>query len=213
MKALHPMASDSARTRLRETIAAIERRSAVEIVLAVRPASDRWLDVDLLVGAAVAWLALVLTLFSETEFDLDAIAVVVPAAGLAAGLLSRLAPPVRMAIAGARRIEAAVLRAARACFVESRVSYTRGRTGVLVYVSLLERRVVVIADAGVDRAVEAVRPEWDAAVRGLSEVAQRSGLRDPEDFARALAAFESLFERVLPRSTDDLDELPDFADM
>lgn len=209
----HPLATEAARARLRQAIASVEGRSAAEIVMAVRPISDRYADIDLTVGALVAWITLVFTLFADTVFDLDTIAVLVPGVGIAAGVATRFVPPLRRGLARASRIEASVDRAARACFVEKRVTYTRGRTGILLYLSLFERRIAVVPDAGIDRALAAAhRGTWDAAVSRLVALARTTGLRDPEALARAIEGLADPLERALPRSVDDLDELPDFAD-
>ena len=209
----HPLATEAARARVRQAVAHVEQRSSAEIVVAVRPVSDRYTDVDLAVGAFTAWLALAWTLFSETVFDLDTIAIVVPGAGAVGFFVTRLVAPLRLALARAARVEAAVDRAARACFVEKRVSFTRSRTGVLVYVSLFERRIAIVADAGIDRAVAAEqRRAWETAMTALIAVARTTGLRDPEAFARAIEGLAVPLGSALPRSQDDLDELPDFAD-
>jgi putative membrane protein len=209
----HPLSTEPARARLRKAVANVEGLSAAEIVIAVRPISDRYTDIDLAVGAVVAWIALVFTLFAEMEFDLDTIAILVPGLGVAAGVATRLIAPLRRALARSTRVEAAVDRAARACFVEKRVTYTRGRTGVLLYLSLFEQRIAIVADAGIDRALAAVhRGAWDAAASKLVALARTTGLRDPEALARAIEELAGPLERALPRSTDDLDELPDFAD-
>jgi putative membrane protein len=214
MFAPHPLATEAARARLRRAIAHVEERSAAEIVLAVRPASDRYTDVDLAVGALAAWLALVWILFGETVFDLDTIALLVPAVGVVGFYVTRLVAPLRRALARAHRVEAAVDRAARACFVEKRVSFTRGRTGVLVYVSLFERRITVVPDAGVDRSVAAEhRRSWEIALTTLIALARTTGLRDADALARAIEGLAGPLALALPRSTDDLDELPDFADV
>lgn len=209
----HPLATEAARTRLRAAVAHVERRSAAEIVLAVRASSDRYTDVDFVVASLAAWLALVWALFAPTVIDLDAIALLVPLVGGLGFYLARLVAPLRRGLARASRMEAAVDRAAKACFVDKRVTFTRGRTGVLVYVSLFERRIALITDAGVDRAMAAEhRGAWESATTKLFAVPRATDLRDAEVLARAIEGLAGALEDALPRSTDDLDELPDFAD-
>ncbi len=209
----HPLSTEAARTRLRAAVARVEGCSAAEIVVAVRPRSDRYTDVDLIVACIAAWKTLVFTLFADTVFDLDAIALLVPLVGGLGFFVSRLVAPLRRLLARASRMEAAVDRAAKACFVDKRVTFTRGRTGVLVYVSLFERRIALVADAGVDRAVAAEhRRAWEAATSELFSVARATRLRDPDALARAIEGLSAPLELALPRATDDIDELPDFAD-
>ena len=56
--------------------------------------------------------------------------------------------------------------AARAAFVDQGISRTRGRTGILVFVSLFEREVEVVADVGVDPVL--LGEDWTRAVAALT---------------------------------------------
>jgi putative membrane protein len=68
--------------------------------------------------------------------------------GAAAALLTTFVPPFARLFLPAARLEVEVDQYARALFLEREVFRTRHRTGVLVFVSLFERRVVVLPDAG-----------------------------------------------------------------
>src|SRR5262247_4062785 len=50
-------------------------------------------------------------------------------------------------------VEARVAERARRAFAEHGLTRTRGRTGILIFVALFERRVVVLADEGIHRAL------------------------------------------------------------
>jgi putative membrane protein len=56
----------------------------------------------------------------------------------------------RLLVLPARKI-GAVRQAARGAFFDHRVSRTHGRTGILLYVSVFERRVEVVPDAGIEQ--------------------------------------------------------------
>lgn len=90
----------------------------------------------------------------------------VPAAGLLGAALGRWCGPVRRALIGAERMEAAVARRAKEVFFDRGISRTAGRDGVLIFASLLERRVVVLADEAVRAKVPAAA--WDAAVAAMT---------------------------------------------
>ena len=81
---------------------------------------------------------------------------------------------------------------------------TRERTGILIYVSLLEHRVVVLADRGIHSRVEA--GTWDAVVErvvvGIRENRAEAGLADGIRLCG-----EILAERF-PIRAGDLNELP-----
>jgi putative membrane protein len=107
--------------------------------------------------------------------------------------------------AGADRMEAAVHQRALQAFVEEEVFATRDRTGVLLFVSLLERRIEVVADAGVYQAVDAAAwADVTARVRhGIEADALARGLIDGIEACGTL-----LREHGFHAPSDDPDELP-----
>jgi len=86
--------------------------------------------------------------------------VALPAAGAAiAYLLAVLLPSLRMHFVSPHTVEHRVHQRAGAAFLEQEVFKTSARTGILVFVSLLERRVVILADVGISARVE--QHEWN----------------------------------------------------
>src|SRR4051812_25410109 len=81
---------------------------------------------------------------------------------------------------------------------------TRGRTGVLLYLSIAERRGVVVADEAI---ATKVAPEvWgDAMAALLDEVKQG---RPGHGMAIAVEKIGAVLARVLPARADNPDELP-----
>jgi putative membrane protein len=118
--------------------------------------------------------------------------------------------PLKLALTGEAKVEHRVRQRAAAAFLENEVFKTRGRTGVLIFLSLYERRVVVLGDAGINAHVE--QHEWDAIVAGIVE-----GIRAGKS-GRALAAAIARCGELLDRhglkiGIDDADELPDQLQM
>jgi putative membrane protein len=125
------------------------------------------------------------------------------AVGFVAAALIR---PLKLWLAGPAAIEHHVRMRANTAFLESEVFKTRERTGVLIFLSLLERRVVVLGDSGINVRVE--QHEWDAIVAGIV-----SGIRAGQT-GKALAGAirrcgELLTRRGVAVGPDDTDELPD----
>src|SRR5690606_641470 len=94
-----PFVREEAKQRLGRAVKAVEARSCAEIVVAVRPWSAGWAAVDCAVGAAVAYLVLLYTLFAPQEFGLVWIALMVPAGFLVGFFGSRALPGVRLRLA------------------------------------------------------------------------------------------------------------------
>ena len=196
----------AARAAFASAIEAIESASAAEVVVAVRRRSAVYLHANLVIGTAVAIAGLAAMLFSAHEFALTSILVDPFAVGGVAGALVELLPGVKRALSPRSLRHREVVRGARATFLERGVHRTRDRSGILVYVSWLEREVVLVPDSGIERVLagdtgaDATRTLTAAIPDGGAAVARELGR-----FAPALAA-------GLPRRADDINELPDEVD-
>ncbi|MEM9455804.1 MAG: hypothetical protein AAGF11_16610 [Myxococcota bacterium] len=204
-------ARDESRQRFGAAVQAVESRSCAEVVVAIRPWSASWAGPDCTMGAVVAYLALLYTLYAPQIFGLLWIALMVPAAFGVGFFLSRLLPPLRMALAGATGVGAAVRQGARACFMELGVSATRERSGILVYVSLAERRCVVVPDVGVLAHVP--ESDWNRAVNAIESTVSTHGIGAPglAALCTAVEALGDVLEAPMPRREDDINELEDVA--
>jgi putative membrane protein len=195
----------AAKTAAAKAIANVERQTSAEIVLSVKRSSGHYRDADYLAGVLAALVALLLLLFLPQEFTVDSIPVaVVLAFGIGAGL-SAFVPSLRRLLVRDKRMVESVRTMARAVFVDRGISRTKGRTGILVFASLFERRVEVVGDLGI--IPELLGQEYVDAI----DTIERS-LVDGPDFERVLAAIEALgpaLSATLPRLDDDQNELSD----
>ncbi|HVU02342.1 MAG TPA: hypothetical protein VHE30_11350 [Polyangiaceae bacterium] len=182
----------------------VEALSSAEVVVSVRKSSGSYADASLVVGAAGAGAALAFGLFSPWPFSHASLLVDPFLIGAVLAWGSRLVPSLRRLATSPSERARRVATHARAQFVERGVGNTSGRTGVLVYVSLLERAAFVVADTGVTSAVPA--EEWSARVAELDAAARRG---KATAVARAVTALGPTLARPLPRSDDDVNELPD----
>ncbi|MDI1296202.1 MAG: hypothetical protein PSY12_10020, partial [bacterium] len=82
---------------------------------------------------------------------------------------------------------------------------TRGRTGVLIYLSLDEHRAEIVADKAINDKVSA--DAWGAAMALLID-AVRDG-RPGEGLAAAVRQVGEILAPHFPRADDDVNELPD----
>jgi len=197
---------------IRQAVAGAERRTSGEIVPFVVAASDdyaeaRWRGAALgaLAGALAAALLHDLAGFWGGWFA--AWVVLPPLAGGAAGFLAAVAwAPVRRLLLDGAAIDRNVRRRAEQAFLAEEVFRTRDRTGILLFLSLFERRVVVLADTGISAVVP--QAEWDAVVAGLVS-GIRAG-RAPAALVEGIAACGAVLERHgVEIRPDDRDELSD----
>lgn len=130
-----------------------------------------------------------------------------PALGAALGYLGVVAlEPLRRLLIPGELLALRVARRARAAFLDYEVFATRDRTGILLFVSLFERRVEVLADSGITAQVH--QGEWNALA---AEVAAgiRSGLAGAALAAGVRRCGELLELHGIERRPDDINELPD----
>jgi putative membrane protein len=127
-----------------------------------------------------------------------------PLVGAALGWLATFTwPGLRRLLVPADVLEARVRQRARLAFLDEEVFGTRDRTGILIFISLLERRVVILADRGI-----ADRPgpsSWDGIVAGIA-----AGIRRGEPgraLAEGIRQCGALLASRAPIRPDDRDEL------
>ena len=160
------MLTTEERERVRAAVAKAEAGLSAEIVPCVYDQSSPYPEA-LWAGAgaamSLACAALFLTdMLRPVWLALSTLILWVPAAGLAGAAAARWCVPVKRFLIGRTRMEESVARRAKEVFFDVGVSRTAARDGVLVFASLLERRVVVLADEGVRSKVKPAA--WDEAV-------------------------------------------------
>ncbi len=200
-----PFLTETAKKALIEAVRAVEAGSRAEVVVVVRPRSVPYRDASLLGALLAVFGTLAFLLFSPWEFALFWFLVDPALAGLLVGLaVHRSHALVRLFTSTAAR-RTAVRDAARVTFLDRDVTATRERTGLLLYISLLERRAELVLDRGVIDAVAGA--EWRRAEAAL--VAAVGSGADGEWVAGQLRGLGELLAEALPARADDVNELPD----
>jgi putative membrane protein len=218
MKRASEWFSEDDRKRIREAVAAAERGTAGEIVPVAATSSGEYERVEDIAGLSLG-LAFVGTGWAllqgvvpasgdwagGTEPALGLLPVMALfLGGFAAGLLvTRLCPPLKRALLPGRLVQRRVARAAAEAFERFHVKGTRAATGVVLYVSMFERLVVVQGDQKIVEKVD------EAAWKGVVEaVTGRLRAGKPADgFCDGVAAIGALLAKHFPRPADDKDEL------
>ena len=113
--------------------------------------------------------------------------------------------PLRMAVTPGATKTRRVRRQALALFRVGAERRTRGRTGVLIYLSIAERRAEIVADAAIHAKV--AEDVWGAAMAALL-VEVRAG-RPADGLIAAVAQVGMVLAEHFPRAEDDVNELPD----
>jgi putative membrane protein len=197
--------SEQARRKVKDGIVALESRSGAEVVVTVRSHSGHYRHADYLFGAIASLALLAVYLYYPAEFA-DDIAALVMVAGFGVGAFFCAAvSPLRRLLVSRRLMDDAVGTAARSRFVLQGISRTRDRIGVLIFVSLFERRAEVVADIGIP--ITAMGQAWQQAVEAIHVAVARG--KGVDSFLTALSSLGDVLERAVPRRADDVNELAD----
>jgi uncharacterized membrane protein len=184
-----------ANDRIHAAVTELERHSAAEVVVKVVAASADYPDLPWRFGAAGVLAAMVASAAmtaADPPLDTGKVLIGLAAAGLVGYFVGDLLRPLRRAVAAAARL----------AFHDEALERTRHHTGVMVYASVLEDRVVVV----VDRALEGRAP--GAAWNRLNTVGA-PGTPLLERLLAVLAELGALVATIAPRRDDDVNELSD----
>lgn len=201
--------------RIKAAVKAAEERTSGEIVPYVVPQSASYEVALWRTAAAFAVLAMVVLLLVFQFYRGWGLGwlhtgwgtmLVILVAGTAGALLASFVPAVMRRMAGEAVMARAVHQRAMEAFVDEEVFNTRERTGILLFISLLEHRIEVVGDAGINRRVDA--DDWVEVVARIRRGIQQG--RPADGIIEAVEMCGHLLERSgIAIRADDTNELPD----
>lgn len=98
-----------------------------------------------------------------------------------------------------------VMERARLHYQDTGIASTRDHTGILIFISWLERRVVVLADKSISSKIE--QSQWDDIVSRVIEGIKKEDL--PRYLSQAIEMCGDMLARHFPIKPDDINELND----
>jgi putative membrane protein len=195
--------SEAEQERIRQAVIAAEAKTASEIVPMIVTSSARYTEIELLGVIAGLLLGMIAEGVWSDPWGSPFLNLW-PVVGALGGFLLCRIPAAKRWLTAKPRIAQAVHTTCLAAFTEQGLHYTRNHTGILILVSLLERRVQVLADRGIN---EKVSPgTWDEVTKILT-----AGLKSGhacDAFCQAIARCGELLAEHFPHQADDQDELP-----
>lgn len=135
--------------KIAATIAGVEQQTSGEVVAMVVTASDTYPEASILAGLTIGGLA---ALLITDLFLADSLGYFVPlmvGSAIGVGRLAKVFPPLLRLFIPGSRLETRVGQRALRTFYEKKLHTTRENTGVLFFISLLERKVWILADSGI----------------------------------------------------------------
>jgi len=194
-----------ARAALQAAVVAAERRTRGEIVPVILERSDRHADAALR-AALAALLVASLLLASWIPWERPLLVLAIQLGAAAVGwLLARVLPDLQRAfVSEARATEVAEEQAVQE-FHRLGLHRTQDATGVLLFVSLLERRVIVLGDRGIHERVGDAH--WTATTQAVLDGIARGSLRD--GLLAGIVRCADVLAEHFPAQRDDVNELED----
>jgi putative membrane protein len=192
------------RLHLERAIVEAERATRGELVVVVVRACDSYATVGWRLGVLLAGLAfLALALFAPPLAPWLLLSAQAGALGVAHALVRF--DPIRRALVRDGLLEERAAERARRAFAESGLTRSAGRCGILLFVALLERRVVVLAGEGIHRAL-GPDESWQEVVQiALDGLRQGEAARGLEAAVRRCG---EILTRHLPAPARELSGLP-----
>jgi putative membrane protein len=195
---------DAAREALTNCVKKIETTTDAELVLVVRARSGSYRHADYLFGALLAFAGLLFLLFSPFDFHQYWVAIDVLLLFLLGTFVASRSNTLRRLLTSEKSRDEAVRTSAAAMFYEAGIANTNAEMGLLIYLSILEQRLELIADRGVLKGVNAL--EWNQILFDLHQAGRRP---EPQTLSAGLENLGALLARHLPATGENPNELPD----
>jgi putative membrane protein len=195
--------TDEEKERIRVAVVKAESRTAGEIVPMIVTASARYTEIELLGLIAGLFFGVVVEAIWSDPWGSPYFQLWPVFGALIGFLLCRLSTVKRL-VASKGRVDEAVHALALASFTDQGLHHTREHTGILILTSLLEHRVEVLADRGINQKVGA--GTWDEVVRIITAGIKSGHACDA--LCQAIERCGVILAEHFPRSADDKDELP-----
>jgi putative membrane protein len=215
--------TDADHEKVAAAIAAAEAKSSGEIVAVATPISDAYHDVALhwalvplfAVLAWSAWRPTALVSWYDFLFggwspdptmsELLTLLMVFAALKFTVALLILKWMPLRLFLTPGATKHRRVRRRAVAIFQAAAAGRTTGKTGILIYLSLAERRAEIVADEAIHKLTD--DHTWGEAMHALIEQVRQG--RAADGIVAAIERVGTVLAEHFPRSADDRNEIPD----
>jgi putative membrane protein len=198
-----PLLTPEDHARLSGAIRSAEAKTSGEIYVVVAEYADSFRLVPVLWGALFA-LLLPWPLLYMTTLSLVWILLLQAVAFVAVSAVLSL-PQLRYRVVPHAIAEDATRRAAELHFMAHGIHLTAERTGVLLYVSIMPRRIEVVADDGIHSRVD--QATWESMVAQIASGARAGQLAD--GLIAAIHSTGEVLSQHFPRRPDDRNEIPD----
>ncbi len=191
--------------QIMQCVADVEKKTSGEIVPLITTASSDYPTAQATASCIAGLLFSVVICVAFGQNDMwTALAAFVVAYTLISMLMNKF-PSLCRVFTQKREMREKVEEGAMTAFHVHGLHNTRDKTGILIYISVHEKMVHILADSGIDQKVQA--GTWDEVVTSLSK-----GIREGKQaqaICEAIRHCGELLTEKFPVKTDDTNELPD----
>ncbi len=198
------------RERVEQAVNEAEKQTAGEIIPYAVEACDGYEEAMWRGGVSLGGITLLVFVtihsFSNSwgTFEVMEVALGSLAAMLAGAVSANFVKPVKRFFAGKELMERRVAQRAAEAFLAEEVFSTRDRTGILIFLSLLEHKVIVLGDSGINAKVQ--KSDWEGIVKTI--VGGMQSGKPAEGVIEAIRQCGDLLKKHgVAIQTDDKDEL------
>ena len=196
--------TDNDKARVSEAIRQAEASTSGELVTVITRASDDYWYIPTLWAALVALLVPAVILLYGTWMDATTLFAIQVVTFMALALLFRI-PQIKLALVPKSIKHLRASRVAREQFFLQGLQNTEGRSSILLFVSVAEHYVEIIADKGINDVVPA--GTWENVVNDF--ITKVKAGQYVEGFLVAIDDCGSILAEHFPAQVDDVNELPD----
>ena len=188
--------------RIAGAIEDVEKQTDAELVTVLAKRADDYLYIPTLWAALLALLTPVIIDFTPLWLSGHDLLVIQWIVFIVFALVLRF-PPIMMRLVPKRVRYWRAANLARRQFLENNLHYTKGETGVLIFVSEAEHYVEIIADRGIDQHVD--QEKWQGIVNAF--IARVKAGQIEEGFVECISSCGEILKQHAP-ATEEKNELP-----
>lgn len=202
--------TDIDKQQIEDAIHNLEKTTSGEVVVYIAKQSHNYKKGIWIISALFAVLAM-LTIYVlgyfwllSHQFGVDETILITLAAMIFGGMLTAFIKPIRLFFIDKSDVDEEVMQKAQGVFISEEVFSTKDRTGILIFISQLEHKVVVLGDKGINEKIN--QSDWDDILQLVI-----SGVKTKSLTPKLVEAI-SLCEKLLLNNgfnvrKDDVDEL------
>jgi len=184
---------------IQQTISKAEKKTSGEIVVAIMKSSHDYFHAQLIGATIISFGGNLISPFIMVPYSY----ILCPIIAWIMGYLLFGLNLVKQLLISKENITTEVKQRAFQLFFENGINLTKDQTGILIYVSLFERKIEVIADAGINQKVP--QSFWDDGVNLIKSGIQNNDLIN--GINQAIDHFSIKLEEEFPIRPDDTNEI------